>query len=131
MMRAMRENAKWIFYILAIAFIGWLVFDVGMGITGRGPTRSDVVLKVNGREVHLQQYDAALQAAYEQWRRQSGGTLTREDERQVQNEVIDQLTQALLLEQQYGKLGITVSDQELIQAARSSPPPDVMQAPDF
>ncbi len=131
MMRAMRENAKWIFYILAVAFIGWLVFDVGMGITGRGSTRSDVVLKVNGREVHLAEYEAALQAAYDQWRRQSGRTLTREDEQQVQNEVIDQFTQVLLLEQQYKKFGIMVSDQELIQAAQSSPPPEVMQAPEF
>ncbi len=131
MMRAMRENAKWIFYILAVAFIGWLVFDVGMGITGRGSTRSDVVLKVNGREVHLAEYESALQAGYEQWRRQSGRTLTREDEQQVQNEVINQFTQALLLEQQYRKFGITVSDEELIQAAQSSPPPEVMQAPEF
>ncbi len=126
MMRAMRENAKWIFYILAIAFVGWLVFDVGMGLRGRGPVGSDVVLKVNGREVHLPEYNAALQGAYEQWRHQSGGTLTREDEQQVQNEVIEQFTQALLLEQQYRRLGITVSDQELIQAAQRSPPPDVI-----
>ncbi len=131
MMRAMRENAKWIFYILAIAFVGWLVFDVGMGLRGRGPVGSDVVLKVNGREVHLPEYNAALQGAYEQWRHQSGGTLTREDEQQVQNEVIEQFTQALLLEQQYRRLGITVSDQELIQAAQRSPPPDVMQTPEF
>ena len=132
MMRAMRENAKWIFYILAVAFIGWLVFDVGMGITGRGNYgSSDVVLKVNGREVHLQEYDAARQAAFEQVRRQTGGRLTREEEQQVENQVVDELTQALLLEQQYRKLGITVSEQELIQAAQSAPPPEVMQSPEF
>src|SRR5438445_1703318 len=132
MMRAMRENAKWIFYILAVAFIGWLVFDVGMGITGRGNYgSSDVVLKVNGREVHLQEYDAARQAAFEQVRRQAGGRLTREEEQQVENQVVDELTQTLLLEQQYRKLGITVSDQELIQAAQSAPPPEVMQSPEF
>ena len=132
MLRAMRENAKWIFYILTIAFVGWLVFDVGMGIAGRGGTGSgDVVLKVNGREVHLPAYNAALQAAYDRVRRQSGGTLTREDEQQVQNEVVDELIQSLLLDQQYRKLGITVTDQELIQAAQSSPPPEVMEAPEF
>ena len=131
MMRAMRENAKWIFYILAVAFIGWLVFDVGMGIAGRGQTRSDVVLKVNGREVHLQEYDAARQAAFEQVRHQSGGRLTREEEQHVEDQVVDELTQTLLLEQQYRKLGITVSDQELIQAAQSAPPPEVMQSPEF
>ncbi|HUL03840.1 MAG TPA: peptidyl-prolyl cis-trans isomerase [Gemmatimonadales bacterium] len=128
----MRENAKWIFYILAVAFIGWLVFDVGMGITGRGQYgRGDVVLKVDGREVHLPQYDAAVQYAYEQFRRQSGGALTREDQQEVQNQVVDELVQALLLDRQYRKLGITATDQEVIQAAQSTPPPEVEESPDF
>ncbi|HUL50875.1 MAG TPA: peptidyl-prolyl cis-trans isomerase [Gemmatimonadales bacterium] len=132
MMRAMRENAKWIFYILAIAFVGWLVFDVGMGITGRQQTASgDVVLKVNGTEIHTAQYQAALQNAYEQYRHQSGGSLTREDEQQIQNQVVDQITQQLLLEQQYRRMGITASDQEVIQAAQSSPPPEAFQSPEF
>src|SRR5712692_5410592 len=62
MLRAMREKTKWIFYILAVTFVGWLVFDVGMGITGRGQS-SDVVLKINGDAIHLPQYQAALQGA--------------------------------------------------------------------
>src|SRR3989441_438525 len=133
MLRAMRENTKWIFYILAVSFVGWLVFDVGMGITGRGSYGgADVVLKVNGDAIHLPQYQAALQAAYEQARRRSGlAALTREDEKQVQDEVVNQIIQSALLHQEYRRLGITVSDQEIIEAARTSPPPEVMRAPDF
>src|SRR2546426_1937620 len=63
MMRAMRQNAKWIFYILAFAFIGWLVFDVGMGVTGRGQYGgADVVLKVNGRAVRSEEHTSELQS---------------------------------------------------------------------
>jgi parvulin-like peptidyl-prolyl isomerase len=132
MLRVIRENTKWIFYILAISFIGWLVFDVGMGITGRGQYGgADVVLKVNGSDVHLPAYNEALQAGYEQVRRQTGASLTREEEQQIQNQVVDELIQTLLLDQQYRKLGMTVTDQELIQAAQTSPPPDVLQAPEF
>ena len=133
MLRAMRENTKWIFYILAVSFVGWLVFDVGMGITGRGSYGgADVVLKVNGDAIHLPQYQAALQAAYEQARRRSGlAALTREDEKQVQDEVVNQIIQSALLHQEYRRLGITVSDQEIIEAARTSPPPEVTRAPDF
>jgi peptidyl-prolyl cis-trans isomerase D len=36
-----------------------------------------------------------------------------------------------LLEQEYGRLGITVTAQEVIQAARSSPPAEIMNAPEF
>ncbi len=131
MLRAMREKTKWIFYILAVTFVGWLVFDVGMGITGRGQS-SDVVLKINGDAIHLPQYQAALQGAYEQARQRNGlATLTREDEKQIQDEVVSQLIQSVLLRQECRRLGITVSDEELIEAARTSPPPEVMRAPDF
>lgn len=133
MLRAIRSSTKWIFYILAIAFVGWLVFDVGMGVTGGGQYGgADIVLKVNGQAVHVPQYQTALQAAYEQYRRQAGaGSLTRDDEKQIQDQVVDQLVQNLLLQQEYRRLGITVSDQEVIEAARSSPPPEVMQLPEF
>src|SRR2546430_1864966 len=132
MLRAMRENAKWIFYILAFAFVGWLVFDVGMGVTGRGQYGgADVVLKVNGRAIHVPQYQQVLQAAYDQYRHQGAGRLTREDEQQISDQVVKQLVQQVLFEQEYKRLGITVSDEEVIQAARSSPPPEIMGTPEF
>ncbi len=128
MMRAMRAITKPVFWVVAIAFIGWLAYGQVTEWLGGG---KDIVLKVNGTEVHSAEYQAALQNAYEQYRRQSGGTLTREDEQQVQNQVVDALTQELLLQQQYRRLGILVSDQEVIQAAQSSPPPEVFQSPEF
>ena len=132
MMRAMREMSKYVFYILAVAFIGWLVFDVGMGITGRSSGASgDVVLKVNGQEVHYPEWQQAYQSAYDQARRQSGGQLTKEDEKDLQDRVADQLIQAVLLHQAYAKLGITVSADEIRQAALTSPPPEVTNLPEF
>jgi peptidyl-prolyl cis-trans isomerase D len=128
MMRTMREIAKPVFWVVAITFIGWLAYGQVTEIFSGG---RDVVLKVDGREVRLPEYNAALQAAYEQVRRQTGGSLTREDEQQAQNQVVDQLVQLLLLEQQYRKLGITVTNEELVQAAQSSPPPEVMESPEF
>ena len=35
MMRQMRENTKWIMLVTAIAFVGLMVFQWGMDITGR------------------------------------------------------------------------------------------------
>lgn len=131
MMRAMRENSKYIFYVLAIAFVGWMVFDVGMGVTGQR-YGADVVLKVNGTEVHYPQYEQALEAALDGYRQQNPGTpMTDEEQQSVSDEVVDQLEQNILLEQAYRRLGITVSDQEIIDAARSSPPPEVMNSPEF
>ena len=36
MMRTMRASAKWIMGAVAISFVGWMVFDVGMDVGGRG-----------------------------------------------------------------------------------------------
>ena len=133
MMRAMRENTKWVFYILVIAFVGWLVVDVGMGLTGAGQySTGDAVLKVNGESVNIQTYQNAYQNALEQIRsRNSQGPLTREDEEQLQNQVVDQLVQDVLLRQAYERLGLSATEREIQEAARSSPPPELMQMAQF
>lgn len=131
MMRAMRENTKWVFYILAASFFGWLVFDVAMGATGSRSGSSDVVLKVDGEAIHLQRYQAELQGALEQARQRSGGTLTREDERQVEDQLVEQLTREVLIQHETRRLGITVTDEEIRDAAQTSPPPEVYQVAEF
>ena len=124
MMRSMRASAKYIFYVLAVAFIVWLV--VGQVTEILGGAR-DVVLKVDGQDVRLQQFQAVFQSALEEQRRQGAGRLSREEEQRIQNQVADQLIQAILLQREYRRLGIRVSDDELRQAARSSPPPQILR----
>lgn len=131
MMRTMRENTKWVFYILAFSFIGWLVFDVAAGMTGSGSGQSDVVLRIDGEKIHLPQYQAALQGAMEQARQRAGGNLTREDEKQVEDQLVEQLTRDVLMEHETRRLGITVTDQEIRDAAQSSPPPEISSVAEF
>ncbi len=125
MMRAMREITKPVFWVVAVTFIGWMAYGQVEEILGGG---KDIVLKVDGTIVRSQPFQQQYQATLEQYRRQQGGgRLTREDERQVQDRVVDQFVQKILLDRAYRRFGITVSDDEIIQAARSSPPPQIMQ----
>src|SRR6184192_4175498 len=125
MMRAMREITKPVFWVVAITFIGWMAYGQVSDIIGGG---RDVVLKVDGTVVRSQPFQQQYQATLEQYRRQQGGgRLTREDERQLQDRVADQFIQKILLDRAYRRFGITVSDDEIIQAARSAPPPQIMQ----
>src|SRR5438477_8375761 len=125
MMRSMRAIVKPVFYVLAISFVAWLALGQVTDILGGG---KDVVLKVEGEVVRSQPFQLQYQAALEQYRRQQGGArLSREDEQQVQNQVADQFIHNILLERAYRRLGITVSDAEIIQAARSGPPPQLLQ----
>src|SRR6266480_2640644 len=129
MLRTMRSNAKWIFYILAIAFVAWL--GIGQVMSIRGPS-GNVVLRVNGREFQVTEYQQRVQLASEQYRQQNGtAPLTREEDQQIQNQVINQMIQDALLEQEYNRLGIRVSAEEIIDMAHNSPPPEVMRDPQF
>src|SRR5216683_3176338 len=125
MMRSMRAITKPVFFVVAITFIGWMAYGQVSDIIGGG---RDVVLKVDGEVVRTPEFQQRYQAAMEQYRRQQGlGRLTREDEQQLQKQVADQVIQDKLLERAYRRLGITVSDQEIIEAARSGPPPQILQ----
>src|SRR2546428_11807854 len=125
MMRAMREITKPVFWVVAVSFIGWMAYGQITDIVGGG---RDVVLKVDGTIVRSHPFQQQYQATLEQYRRQQGsGRLSREDERQVQDRVADQFIQKILLDRAYRRFGITVTDDAIIQAARSAPPPQIMQ----
>jgi len=129
MLRSMRAKSKYVFFILAGSFVLWLAIGQVMQIL---EPSANVVLKVNGFDVKITEFQQRLQAAYEQYRQQSGSTsLAREDEQQVQEQMTNQLIQEILLSQEYKRLGIQVSDAEIIEAAKTSPPPEVMRDPQF
>ncbi|HEX4574398.1 MAG TPA: SurA N-terminal domain-containing protein, partial [Gemmatimonadales bacterium] len=126
MLRTLRSNTKYIaLFGVTIPFVLWLATSQVQTVLG-GDT--NVVLKVDGDGVRVQEFQADYQAALDQYRRQQGGgRLTREDEQQVQDQVAEQLISKKLLERAERRLGITVSDDEIIEAARSSPPPQIFQ----
>ncbi|HEU5262061.1 MAG TPA: peptidyl-prolyl cis-trans isomerase [Gemmatimonadales bacterium] len=118
----MRQIAKPVFWVVAIAFVGWLAYGQVTEIIGVG---ADVVLKVNGESVRNAQFQTTFQAALENLRREGGGQLSLDDRQQVENQVTEQLIQRILLQHEYRRLGIHVSDDEISRMAFSSPPPQV------
>jgi parvulin-like peptidyl-prolyl isomerase len=129
MLRSMRAKSKYVFIVLVGSFVLWLAIGQVMEIL---EPSANVALKVNGREVTVTAFQQRLQVAYEQYRQQTGDpSLAREDEQQIQEQVTNQLIQEMLLQQEYQRLGIQVSDDEIIEAARTSPPPEVMRDPQF
>ncbi|MEP6780817.1 MAG: peptidyl-prolyl cis-trans isomerase, partial [Gemmatimonadaceae bacterium] len=51
--------------------------------------------------------------------------------RVVEDQAYDQLVNETLLRQEYRRRGISVSDDEILQAARTSPPPGALQSPEL
>ena len=132
MMRNMRGMAKYIMFILAFAFFGWLVFDVGANLTGQGvaPNRQ-AIAKVNGTNIDMITYQTALQNASEQRSRSGAGAVTLEDQKEMGDQVMEELIREIILNQELKRRDIGVTDAEIVAAARNSPPPEVENTPEF
>jgi parvulin-like peptidyl-prolyl isomerase len=133
MMRSIRANTKWIMLFLAVAFAAWLVLDwVQSRDTQAAVGANPVIAVVNGQEIRYVQWSNTLELALNNARAASGGAvMTDEETRQVERLAWDQLIQDVLIEQEIDRLGIEVTDAEVQQAFRLSPPPDLMRYPAF
>src|SRR3989304_1699365 len=130
MMRSMRASAKWIMGVVAFFFVGWMIYGYGMDIAGRGATASNVLAKVNGRTVDAQTFYNAVRAEQERRRQQEAPVpTTLEEQQQLEDAVLEQIVQSIVLEEEFRRRGIKVSDQEIIEAARTTPPPEGMDLP--
>jgi len=128
----MRGVAKWIWIFVFFAFVGGFLLVDMSGLVGQAPvTASTIVGKVNGDEIPYLRWENLTRSMAQQQEQQSGRSLDLDGRRQIEDEAFNQLVSDLLLQQEYEKRGIRVTDQEIIDAARSAPPPQFYSAPAF
>ncbi len=131
MMQAFRNAAKPIMVVLAITFFAWLVLDLS-GITGgTGLLTNTSVGKVNGQSIDARTYQTIVQQSVDARQRQMPGTMGLEDYQQVRDQVWDEIVQNNVLAAEYRRRGISVSEDEIIQAIRNSPLPEFQSVPEF
>ncbi|MDB4914431.1 MAG: PpiC-type peptidyl-prolyl cis-trans isomerase, partial [Gemmatimonadetes bacterium] len=131
-LQTMRSSAKFVFWILAVAFIGAFMFSQTSGLIGSSPvTNTTAVAKVNGKEILYADWQRRAQQSIQQTQQQSGRSLTQDETRRIENQAFDEMVSELLLAQEYDKRGIVVSDEELRDYARFAPPPWIRNAPDL
>jgi peptidyl-prolyl cis-trans isomerase D len=131
MMQAFRNAAKPIMVVVAITFFAWLVLDLS-GITGgTGLLTNTSVGKVNGQSIDARTYHTIVQQSINARQQQSPGNLGLEDYEQVRDQVWDQIVQSRVLETEYRRRGITVTEDEVVQAIRNSPLAEFQNVPEF
>lgn len=131
MLQQMRSAAKWIWLFVFFAFIGGFLLAETSGLIGRGPlTPSTPVAEVNGREILYEEWTRRVQQAMQQ-QQQVGRSLTQDEVRQVENDVLDEMIMQVLLDQEYRRRGIGVTDEELREFARYAPPPFLYNNPEL
>ena len=131
MMQAFRNAAKPLMVVVAITFFAWLVLDLS-GITGgTGLLTQTSVGKINGRSVDARTYQNIVQQSIDARQRQSPGAMGLDDYQQVRDEVWDQIVQNSVLDAEYRRRDISVSEDEVVQAIRTSPLPEFQKVPEF
>jgi peptidyl-prolyl cis-trans isomerase D len=133
MMRQMRENTKWIMLIVAVAFVGLMVFEWGMDLSGRSGAQASggELGRVNGDIITYDEYRAVYQNLYQQQQAAMESPITSAMNRQIEEAAWDQLVTQRLLQQELRRRGIRVTDGEIREAAMYAPPPELMEAPAF
>ena len=132
MLQSMRSSAKYIWIFVTVAFIGGFLLYESSGLFGSAPiTSTTAVATVNGEDILVTTWQA-LAAQLEQQQTASSGESVSLDQRQaIQDQAYNQLVDEVVLRQEMQRRGITVSVDELTNAAKYSPPPQLMQDPEL
>jgi len=130
-MQAFRNAAKPLMVIVAITFFAWLVVDLS-GITGNtGLLTKTAVGKVNGRSIDARTYQSVVQQNIDARQREAPTSLGLEDYQEIRDQVWEQFVQNTVLDAEYKRRGITVTQDEIAEAMRTSPPPEFQKIPEF
>ena len=122
MMRQMREATKPIMLLAAVAFVALMVFEWGMDASGRSGGGIGEIGSVNGDPVMYEAYMAAYRQIYEQVQRSQEEMISSQQNAEIEDAAFDEVVTQLLILQELRSRGITVTDQEISDAAQFTPP---------
>ena len=128
----MRASAKYIWIIIVVLFVGGFLLAQTSGLLGRAPvTNTTAAATVNGEDILANTWYQATQNLEQDETQRSTQPISLDERQRLMDQAFDQLVSDALLRQEYRRRGITVSDDEILQAARYSPPPQLTQTPDL
>ncbi len=131
MMRQMRENTKWIMLITALAFVGLMVFQWGMDITGQGGLTVGAIGTVNGTPVPYEAYNQTYRSLFDQIQASQEDPITSQQISDLEDAAWDEVVTQILIQQELNRRNIVVTDEELRTNARFNPPPEFQFNPAF
>ena len=131
MMQQMRRNTKWIMILAVLAFAGLMFFEWGMDITGQSSGSLGEIGSVNGTPVLYDQYMGTYRRLYDQAAESQEDPITGAQIKELEDDAWEEMVNSIVIEQELERRGIVVTDEELINAARYYPPPEVIADPNY
>lgn len=122
-----------IMLVALLAFVALIVLQWGLDFTGRGARgmTASYAAEINGEQVTWEAYNRVYQNLYQQEAAKTDEELPDAALKQIEDNAWQQILSDRLLLQQAQKLGLTVTDEEVYQYLRYSPPQYLQQIPDF
>lgn len=132
MLQTLRSSAKYIFWFIALTFIGGFLLYETSGLIGADRiTASTPVATVDGVNIPYNAWLASYQSQVQAATQRQGRSLTLDEIERLKDEAYNQLISEVLLEREYKRRGIAVTDDEIRQAAQYLPPQQLMQNPEL
>lgn len=129
LMNKLRDKTHIILIILIVAFLATIVFEWGMDYLGVRGGQVTELGSVNGQEIKYTDYESQVNFAIDQQRQQTGEDPDENVVKMIRDQVWDQMVTQILAEQEIKRLGITVTNQEILNWVYNSPQtlPDVIK----
>lgn len=126
-MNNLRENTGVILWILVFAFgVIWVLQDSG-GLDAVG-NLSNNIGTVNGTPITIDEFNQAVDQQVQSYQNQTGDSMPPQMLDQTRDGVFNQLVDAKLREQEMERLGLDVSDEELIEMIQGADPHPIIKA---
>jgi parvulin-like peptidyl-prolyl isomerase len=126
-MTKIRESLSTFFSVFAGLFVVYIVLDWGMDITGRRHSdrmsEAQEVGKINGKPVLQKEFAELVRRATDNQKAQSGADPDENQQKLIRDQVWEQLVDQALYDAEIKRLGITVTDQEIVNWVRGDDPP--------
>jgi len=129
LMRQMRQNTKIIMLVTALAFVALMVFEWGMDASGR--SGGGDLGRVGRTPVSPTVYQNTYRSIYDQVQRSQTQPISSAQNREIEDMAWDEVVNQLLIRSELVRRGIRVTDDEILEAAQFSPPPQFRTDPAF
>ncbi len=132
MLKQLRENTKTILWVVVVAFVVsiFAVWGMNIGSGGRRPGEgSNVIGSVDGIELSRQMYANTFQELYNNLKMQRGEDfrLSNTESYMLNEQAWEMMIQKTIIAKEIERLGITVTDGELVSFLRRNPHPTLRQ----
>lgn len=132
MLRGIRSTAKYVWIVVFIAFVGgFLLFETSGLLGSDAISPATVVATVNGRDIVYVEWAQRLETMNLQQSQSMGRSLSGDELRLLEDRLLDEMILEILLDAEFRRRGITVTDEEILRTAEVMPHPEIVNLPEL